>query len=61
MCIQSGNKSVGNREGAKIVVDKGRPSTSQVITGRSSVTFCAGSSESDHSGVLPVKVRWSGM
>ena len=43
----------------KIAVEKGRPSTSQMITGVPPVTFCAGSSESDHSGVLPVKVRWS--
>ena len=40
----------------KIAVEKGRPSTSQVNTGRSPVTFCTGSSESVHSGVLPVKV-----
>ena len=34
----------------KIAVEKGRPSTSKVITGRSPVTFSAGSSESDHLG-----------
>ena len=44
----------------KITVEKCRPSTSQVLTGRSPVTFCAGSPESDHSGVLPAKFRWSG-
>ena len=44
----------------KIAVEKGRPSASGLITGVPPVTFCAGSSESDHSGVLPVKVRWSG-
>ena len=44
----------------KIAVEKGRPSTSQLITGVPPVTFSAGSSESDHSCVLPVKIRWSG-
>ena len=34
----------------KIAVEKGRPSTSGLITGVPPVTFCAGSSESDHSG-----------
>ena len=34
----------------KIAVKKGRPSTSLLITGRSQVHTCAGSSESDHSG-----------
>ena len=34
----------------KIAVEKGRPSTSLLITGRSQVHTCAGSSESDHSG-----------
>ena len=34
----------------KISVVKGRPSTSQLITGVPPVTFSAGSSESDHSG-----------
>ena len=43
----------------KIAVEKGRPSTSQVNTGRSPVTFTAGPSESDHSGVPPVKIHWS--
>ena len=42
----------------KIAVEKGGPSTSQVNTGRSPVTFCAGSSESDHSGVLPADFHW---
>ena len=44
----------------KIAVEKGRPSTRQLITGVPPVTFTAGASESDHSGVLPVKIRWSG-
>ena len=44
----------------KIAVEKGRPSTSQLITGVPPVTFSAGASESDHSGVAPVKMRWSG-
>ena len=34
----------------KIAVEKGRPSTSGLITGVPPVKFCAGSSESDHSG-----------
>ena len=34
----------------KIAVEKGRPSTSGLITGVPPVTFCTGSSESDHSG-----------
>ena len=34
----------------KIAVEKGRPSTCHLITGRSQVPTCAGSSESDHSG-----------
>ena len=44
----------------KIAVEKGRPSTRQLISGVPPVTFSAGSSESDHSGVAPVKMRWSG-
>ena len=44
----------------KMAVEKGRPTTSQVIIGVPPVTFCTGSSESDHSGVLPVKIHWSG-
>ena len=43
----------------KIAVEKGRPSTSELITGVAPVTFCAGTSESDHSGVLPVTMCWS--
>ena len=43
----------------KIAVEKGRPSTSLLITGRSQVPTCAGSSESDHSGVTPVEIHWS--
>ena len=47
-----------NRECAKkIAVGKGRPSTSQVNTGRLPVTFTSGASESDHTGVRPVKLR----
>ena len=42
----------------KIAVEKGRPS-SQVTTGRSLVTFTAGASESDHSGMKPVKFHLS--
>ena len=44
----------------KIAVEKGRPNTSQVISGRSQVPASAGTSESDHSGVPPVKFHWSG-
>ena len=43
----------------KIAVEKGRPSTSLLITGVSQVHTCAGSSESDHSGVTPVEIHWS--
>ena len=43
----------------KIAVEKGRPSTSLLITGRSQVPSCAGTSESDHSGVTPVEIHWS--
>ena len=50
--------SIGREQ--KIAVEKGRPSTSQLITGVPPVTFSAGSSESDHSGVTPVEIRWSG-
>ena len=41
-------------------VEKGRPSTRQLITGVPPVTFTTGASETDHSGVAPVKIRWSG-
>ena len=51
-------KLIGREQ--KIAVEKGRPSTSQLITGVPPVTFSAGSSESDHSGVTPVEIRWSG-
>ena len=55
----------GGRDGGligrvrKIAVEIGRPSTSRLITGRSQVPTCAGSSESDHSGVTPVEIHWS--
>ena len=52
------NLSIGRVR--KIAVVKCRPSTSQVITGRSLVIFCTGSSESDLSSVPPVKFHWSG-
>ena len=42
----------------QIAAKKGRPSTSQLITGVAPVTFCAGSSVSDHSGVPSAKFRW---
>ena len=42
----------------KIAVEKGRPSTCHLISGRSQVPTCAGVPESDHSGVPPVKMRW---
>ena len=43
----------------KIAVEKGRPSTSLLITGVPPVTFCAGTSESDHSGTWPADFHWS--
>ena len=42
----------------QIAAKKGRPSTCPLITGRSPVPASAGPSQSDHSGVLPVKIHW---
>ena len=43
----------------QIAAKKGRPSTSQLITGVPPVTATTGALESDQLGVLPADLHWS--